>query len=64
MYGYGFGVTVLLAFNLQIYYVAGYYVGYKHHHFIHARQGHTFSGYIRYRYLFEQRKLFLFSGHS
>lgn len=44
---------VLLAFHLQIDYIARHYIRDKHYQFIHFSHGLAFCGYICYRYLLQ-----------
>ena len=48
LYGHRFGVMVLLAFHLQIDYIARHYIRDKYYQFIHFSHGFAFCGYVCY----------------
>jgi len=61
LHGYGFGILVLLALDLQIDYIAGYYIRNKNDQVVHFGQRFAFGGHIGYRNLLQKGKRFLLS---
>ena len=61
---FGFGITVFLFPDLQVYHIAGHGVGHEHHEVVHLGNGLAFGSHVGDFDIFKYGKRLSFSSHD